>query len=553
MIKQDAPGAAAFSPGRRDFVARTALGAAGLLLSPALLDSCAPAASHAHIQGGMRGANFSVGHLLRDPTKLPAPSRTVQTDVLIIGGGVSGLAAKRWLARHGRREVLLVELEAAVGGNAAGGRNGVSAYPWGAHYLPVPDVRNRELLEFLQEAGTITGFAPDGLPIYSEYHLCHDPEERLLIHGHWQSGLVPELGVPAADREQISRFFGLIDELRQAQGADGRDAFAIPLDKSSADPRFRQLDALSFADYLDREGYTSPYLRWYLDYGCKDDYGATAARVSAWAGLHYFASRKGRAHNATHADVLTWPEGNGFLVEHLRRQAPDNIHSGQLAYDLRETPAGVSVLTYDVATRQTTRIEARQVLLATPYFVTRRLLAQVPDAPTLRPAPYHAPWVIANLTVDGLPQGPGQPLSWDNVQYGSAAVGYIDANHQDLGLQPGPRVMTYYCPLAHTDPDAARREAYQTSYEQWLQRILAELETAHPGITPRVQQAEVWVWGHGMVAPTPGYVWGGSRATARQPLRHKLFFAHTDLSGISLFEEAFYQGIRAATEMLLPA
>jgi glycine/D-amino acid oxidase-like deaminating enzyme len=524
----------------------------GLLLGPALLESCAPASPAAHITGGMRGSSFSLGHLLRQPGGLPAPTRSEQTNVLIVGGGVAGLAAKRWLQRHGQTDVLLLELDEQVGGNAAGGQNAVSAYPWGAHYLPVPDARNHELLDFLREAGVVTGQdEASGLPVYNEYYLCHDPEERLLIHGHWQSGLVPELGVPPADRAQISRFFGLVEQLRGAVGTDGRDAFAIPLDRSSADEEFRRLDGLSFADYLAAEGYTSPYLRWYLDYCCKDDYGAPAAGVSAWAGLHYFAARKGRAHNAQAADVLTWPAGNAFLVEQLRQQAPAGIRARTLVYQLRETPGGVEALAYDAATGQTSRIEARQVLLATPHFVNQRLLSGWADAPALQPQ--HAPWLIANLTVDGLPQGPGQPLCWDNVPYGAASVGYIDANHQNLGRDTGqPRVITYYWPLCEQPPDAARRQAYQTSYEEWLRRVLAELETAHPGATAHVRQAELWVWGHGMVAPTPGYLWGrdGARQRAARPLRGKVFFAHTDLSGVSIFEEAFYQGLRAATEML---
>ncbi|KUG08957.1 FAD-dependent oxidoreductase [Solirubrum puertoriconensis] len=542
-----------FASGRREFISRTGLALTGLMLSPALLHSCAPAASLAHIKGGMRGADFSLGHLLRQPGKLPAPTRTERAEVLIIGGGITGLSAKRWLQRSGLSDVVLLELENHVGGNAASGQNAVSAYPWGAHYLPIPDVRNRELLAFLQEANVITGYSADGLPIYNEYHLCHDPEERLYINGHWQQGLVPEFGVPDADRQQIARFLALVEELRHAKGTDGLDAFAIPLDRSSADEQFRQLDAITFAEYLGREGFSSPYLRWFLAYSCRDDYGATPEQVSAWAGLHYFAARKGRAHNAEQADVLTWPEGNGYLVEQLRRQTTQGIRPNTLAYQLRETATGVEVLTYDGTTKQTTRFEARKVLLATPHFVTQRLLAGLADAPQLTPAPHHAPWVIANLTVDGLPQGPGQPLCWDNVLYNSQSVGYISATHQQVTQPIGPQVITLYWPLSHPDANAARREAYQTSYNDWLQRVVAELETAHPGITPRIQHAEVWVWGHGMVAPTPGYLWGSNRQAAAQPLRNKLYFAHTDLSGISIFEEAFYQGIRAATEMLLPA
>lgn len=53
-----------------------------------------------------------------------------------------------------------------------------------------------------------------------------------------------------------------------------------------------------------------------------------------------------------------------------------------------------------------------------------------------------------------------------------------------------------------------------------------------------------------MVAPTPGLLWGPGRAAAQQPVRSRIFFAHTDFSGISIFEEAFYQGIRAAREIV---
>ena len=64
------------------------------------------------------------------------------------------------------------------------------------------------------------------------------------------------------------------------------------------------------------------------------------------------------------------------------------------------------------------------------------------------------------------------------------------------------------------------------------------------------QQADLWVWGHGMVAPTPGLLWSAARPAASQPVRGRVFFAHTDYSRISIFEEGFYQGIRAAREML---
>ena len=535
-------------PSRRTFLTQASAAAASALLLPA----CRGEGALAHISGRLHGANAALGHLLRNPDQLPAPTQARQTEVLIIGGGVAGLAARRWLHRQGQRSCLLLELAEAVGGNAAAGHNATSAYPWGAHYLPLPDGRNRELLDFLTEAGSLTGYAPDGLPIYNDYHLCHSPEERLSIGGHWQEGLVPTLGLSAVDGAQFDGFFKLVEKLKTQQGADGRDVFRLPLSECSTDPIWRQLDQEPFADYLARTGFTAPALRWYLDYCCRDDYGATAAQVSAWAGLHYFASRKGRAHRANSTDVLTWPQGNNFLTEQLRQQGTTPILPHTLAYDLRETATGVAVLAYDARTRQSIRIEARQVLLAVPTHVARRLLASVPGhALPLPEALHHAPWLVANLTVDSLPQGPGRPLSWDNVRYGSHSLGYINATQQSLSQQAdGPKVITLYWPLTDEAPDLARRRAYATTYAQWLPRLVAELETYHPGVTAHIRQADIWLWGHGMVAPTPGLVWGAARQAALQPLHQRIFFAHTDLSGISVFEEGFYQGIRAAREML---
>ncbi len=56
-------------------------------------------------------------------------------------------------------------------------------------------------------------------------------------------------------------------------------------------------------------------------------------------------------------------------------------------------------------------------------------------------------------------------------------------------------------------------------------------------------------WGHAMISPRPGFIWGEHRQKALVPYRN-IHFAHTDLSGIALFEEAFYHGLRAAGEVL---
>ena len=70
------------------------------------------------------------------------------------------------LRRAGRDRIRVFELQNEVGGNAASGRNRVSAHPWGAHYLPLPPESLDDLIRFLTECGALVGRSAEGLPIY---------------------------------------------------------------------------------------------------------------------------------------------------------------------------------------------------------------------------------------------------------------------------------------------------------------------------------------------------------------------------------------------------
>jgi hypothetical protein len=71
----------------------------------------------------------------------------------------------------------------------------------------------------------------------------------------------------------------------------------------------------------------------------------------------------------------------------------------------------------------------------------------------------------------------------------------------------------------------------------------------HPDLRPLVERLDVMRWGHAMIRLRPGFVWGGARAAAARPYLG-IHFAHSDLSGLALFEEAFYHGTRAAEAVL---
>ena len=45
-------------------------------------------------------------------------------------------------------------------------------------------------------------------------------------------------------------------------------------------------------------------------------------------------------------------------------------------------------------------------------------------------------------------------------------------------------------------------------------------------------------------------LWQMNLEKAKTPIDNQIFFAHSDLSGVSIFEEAFHQGINAAKQVL---
>lgn len=496
------------------------------------------------VTGGIVGASSALGHKLREGFAFPAPSETLRTKAVIIGGGIAGLSAAWKLHQSGFADFLLLELEQQAGGNSGYGENAVSAYPWGAHYVPLLTEESTTARELFEDLGIITGHE-DGKPVYNEYYISADPHERLFIHGRWQEGLVPQVALTSRDREQYQSFFATMESFREKRGSDGRRAFAIPVDKSSADPEWRALDRISMADYMREQGWDSAYLKWYVDYSCRDDYGATAEQVSAWAGIHYFAGRSGQAANTDAQSVITWPEGNGWIVKQLKARFEEQLHTNALVFRVTPQGKGAHVHYWSPATNKVTEVVAESVILATPRFVAERLLNTGLDTSTLE----YSPWVVANVTVDAMPRGKGAPLSWDNMIYNSKLLGYVVATHQNLNRIQSQTVLTYYWPLSHLPPKEARQWMLAQRYEQWQAMILKELLQVHPELEGYVRHLDIWLWGHGMIRPDPGFLWGAARQqmlVAKAPL----FYAHSDMSGISIFEEANHRGVQAAQAVM---
>jgi hypothetical protein len=150
--------------------------------------------------------------------------------------------------------------------------------------------------------------------------------------------------------------------------------------------------------------------------------------------------------------------------------------------------------------------------------------------------------------LDATPASTGHPVCWDNVLLDSDALGYVVATHQ-LDRAARDTVWTWYQPFPGPDPAAVRRDLLARPWSHWRDRVLADLGPAHADFERHVVSIDVMRWAHGLVRPSPGFLWGEARRAAAAP-RGRVHFAAADLGGLPLFEEAQAAGVRAAEEVL---
>jgi hypothetical protein len=521
--------------------------------APFALAACRSESNVSRIAGEIVGASADVGHRLRDPNfRLEIPADRWETKkTVIVGGGAAGLAAAWKLLKNGFDDFVLLELESAIGGTARSGASQNFNYPWGAHYLPVPAKENVELIALLAEMNLLEGADKNGNPVVAEQFLCREPEERVFYKGRWYEGLYLRVGASEEDLRQLAMFQKEVDFWVSWRDPRGKRAFTIPVADCSSDAFATELDKITFADWLRNKNFTSPRLLWWCDYACRDDYGLRLDQTSAWAGLFYFCSRV-PAVGEESAAFITFPEGNGRFVNFLQEKAKQKIRLNAAVAEIVPGESSVEVLTIDSKSGEPRGYRAEKVIFAAPVFLSKYLIRDFKENTPAFVAEFeHNAWMVANLFLKDRPNNrfPRDfPLAWDNVLYESPSLGYVNSTHQ-RGLDYGAAVFTHYFPMCEEDIKIGRAKLFAYDWQACADVVLTDLERAHRDIRDLTERIDVMRWGHAMISPRPDFIWSGARQQAAAPFRN-IHFAHSDLSGVALFEEAFYHGLRAANEVI---
>jgi hypothetical protein len=223
----------------------------------------------------------------------------------------------------------------------------------------------------------------------------------------------------------------------------------------------------------------------------------------------------------------------------LLERVGEHVRTGQMVHRVAPSQRGVSVFAGD------TEYQAEFVIFSAPTFLAPYIVEGFEPLTNF----VYSPWLTANLTLERLPESRGAEPAWDTVFLDSPTLGYVDAMHQSVRTHIDRTVWTFYWALADGAPSQNRALLLEKDWSYWKEAILRDLERVHWDIRQCVSRIDIMRMGHAMARPTVGAIFSAERAGLKRR-DGRILFANSDLSGISIFEEAQFHGVEAAQTAL---
>src|SRR5713226_6455903 len=445
---------------RRDFIKFVVAGsiAAGCPVDLSLL------AAQTGNPSTVEGEDNKICHQVRDGKVFTRPPASGRHDIVIVGGGVSGLTAAYLLRHH---DFLLLEKEPHWGGNAYLMEYQGNAYATGSAFLD----KSEAAYSFAREIGLepLPVNSWDGSIIKGEF-----------VPDTWGEGL-DKLPHPAPVRESFKKF--------------RKEILAIDLQK-----RTQELFGLPFSDFM--KGHPEEVKQWWDTYG-PSNWGATSEETAAAIGILALQSMAGEKRND---DRYTWPGGLGAitqkLAELLQPKFAEHMRTGA------------------------TTVAAKAVIMATPKFITRRIVDGLPEkqSEAMHQIRY-IPYPVVNLIFDK----PVFNKGYDTWCPGNTFTDFVVADwvvRNQPGYKQRYNILSCYTPMREEDRGYLLTEA---SARRVAANVLRDFRTLFPGSNVDPLEVHLYRRGHPLFMSTPG-LFTQVQPLVRQPM-DRVFFANTDSQG----------------------
>lgn len=450
------------------------------------------------------GEDMRLGHLLRDGHRMVAPLPSLQAEVVIVGGGISGLTAAHDLPDA---NLLVLEKEARLGGHARKGTWRDMTYSEGSAYLVDTTGHVGELLADLRL--DLREIREPG----DAYHAGKRP-----VVDFWGEG---SEHLPFS--EEARRGFRAF--MRDLAGM--RDLPTLPVERASS--AALGLDRQSFGEYLRPYG---PEVHRYLDLYCRSALGGPVDGISTYWGLNFLSGE--------FEPRYTMPGGLAAVGEAIARSIdPARVQTGAQVF--RIEPVGDKVRVSYLLGDEAVTVEARAVVAALPKQIAKHVVVGLPAKQRAAMAQMrYEPYLVMNVLLS-------MPVSRTAYDTWVAGAPFTDVIIADW-VNPDPRrrhsVLTVYCPLR----DADRPNLLDDRWVQGLgRRVVRSLDALHPGLARHVVEVRAYRRGHAMIQSAPGAL-TTLRPEATRALG-SIVFAHSDSQMAAAIETAIWEGQKSARQV----
>ena len=467
---------------RRDFLKFIVAGsvAAGCPIDLSLLSA------ESGTQPEITGDHYEICHEVRDDHKFPRPPVSKKHDIVIVGGGASGLSAAYFLRDH---DFLLLEKEPHWGGNATMEEYQGQAFATGSAF----DYKGTASEQLARELGLN--------PL-----LINSPDPTI-VHGKWVADTwgagLDELPYSAAVRASFRKFRS--------------DMLKLAASKNRA-----QYDGVPLTKYL--KGYAPEVKQWWDCYG-PSNYGAKSEDTSALVAL---IELKDQAESAENDTRVTLPGGNAVfaqkLSETLHAKAAERMVADATIVAVEPQNTEVHVAYVHGGTLRT--VAAKFVIMATPKMITWRLASGLSDAQTDVMRSYrYCPYAVINMIFEK----PVYSRAYDTWCPGNSFSDMIVADWVKLkepGYQQKNGILTFYTPISELQRDSLLRI---DGCRRIAANVLRDFHKLLPEFSAEPLELHFYRRGHPVFLSLPG-AYTKSIPAASKPL-DRIFFANTDSIG----------------------